>query len=225
MTSYIGVGVGQMWKQFIANGQLLYDNGLSFVLGKNSKKNEIFHMHRKGHLEFWRMLNNNKGSLTVSVRSVLWNVGPSFLSMDRATKGRDQCKKTSVWYFTVQTEQARSITRLLYSWIESVSIYFSHKPRGRWFLFFNCWVATEMNTVFRLACEKVTSVICIMCPQYSLMNIVHGNFINPYHRFFSGACMVQLWNIPNKIFNSEILRSYFDFSHEMEKDSHTKVTE
>ena len=29
-------------------------------------------------------------------------------------------KKTEVWYFTVQTDQARSIIRLLYGWIESV---------------------------------------------------------------------------------------------------------
>jgi hypothetical protein len=62
-----------------------------------------------------------------SVRSVLWNIRPTFFSMDRATKERGPCKKTEVWYFTVQTEQARSIIGLLYGWTESVSICFSRE--------------------------------------------------------------------------------------------------
>jgi hypothetical protein len=33
-------------------------------------------------------------------------------------------QKTEAWYFTVQTEQARSIIGLLYGWTESVSICF-----------------------------------------------------------------------------------------------------
>jgi hypothetical protein len=51
-----------------------------------------------------------------SVRSVLWNIRTTFFSMDRATKERGPCKKTDVWYFAVQTEQARSIIGLLYGW-------------------------------------------------------------------------------------------------------------
>jgi hypothetical protein len=52
-----------------------------------------------------------------SVRSVLWNIRPRFFST----------KKTEVWYFTIQTEQARSMIGLLYGWAEPVSICFSRE--------------------------------------------------------------------------------------------------
>ena len=49
-----------------------------------------------------------------NVRSVQWNIGPRFLSTDRASAAsRGPCKKTKVWHFTVQTEQVKWIDYLL----------------------------------------------------------------------------------------------------------------
>lgn len=56
-----------------------------------------------------------------SVRSVQWNTLRSSIT-------RPSMQKIKARYFTLQTEQARSIIGLLYgSWTESVSIFFSHE--------------------------------------------------------------------------------------------------
>ena len=50
-----------------------------------------------------------------SVRSVPWNIGLRFFSTDRASAASEvRTKNTEVRYFTVQTEQERSINCLLY---------------------------------------------------------------------------------------------------------------
>jgi hypothetical protein len=62
-----------------------------------------------------------------SVRSVLWNIRPRFFRYGLSDEGARSMQKTEVWYFTVQTEQTRSIIGLLYGWTESVSICFSRE--------------------------------------------------------------------------------------------------
>jgi hypothetical protein len=57
---------------------------------------------------------------TVKYQTVVFYYGPS-------DEGAKSMQKTEVWYFTVQTEQARSIIGLLYGWTESVSICFSRE--------------------------------------------------------------------------------------------------
>ena len=50
-----------------------------------------------------------------------------FLVWTERRRNEVNAKKTEVWYFTVQTEQARSINCLLYGWIEYLSICFSRE--------------------------------------------------------------------------------------------------
>jgi hypothetical protein len=63
-----------------------------------------------------------KRLILITIITAYW---PRLFGLHCEISDRGFIQKTEVWYFTVQTEQARSIIGLLYGWTESVSICFS----------------------------------------------------------------------------------------------------